>query len=231
MIIPQATMVPIDSIRKNPKNPRVIKNDKFKKLVQSVKDFPDMLKLRPVVVDAAGMILGGNMRYEACRSAGMTEIPVLYAEGLTEEQKQEFIIKDNLSGEEWDWESLQSQDWQPEKLEAWGLEFPADSLGGMQERDATEKSDALKTFIEAREASRERGQDKGEINFWLCLTFQSWEQKQEFIKQIEVKGVPTMYGMYADGQEFCNKLGFPVTQNTQKPYNEVIDKKLEKMVM
>jgi len=115
-------IVQISQIKKNPDNPRIIKDDKFKKLVESVKSFPEMLKLRPVVVDSDGMILGGNMRYEACKAAGMKEIPVLYASDLTAEQKKEFIIKDNISGGEWDWETL-ANDWDTDLLAEWGLEL------------------------------------------------------------------------------------------------------------
>jgi len=125
--------VKITEIKKNPDNPRTIKKDKFEKLVRSVRDFPAMLELRPIVVDAAGMILGGNMRYEACVAAGMKEIPVVYADTLTDEQKREFIIKDNVPGGEWDFDKL-ANEWDDELLKKWGLDFPGadenDGLGG-----------------------------------------------------------------------------------------------------
>jgi ParB-like chromosome segregation protein Spo0J len=110
-------------IKLNPNNPRLIKDDKFKKLVQSIKDFPEMLDIRPIVVNADMIILGGNMRYKACVEAGLKEIPVIVADKLTEEQQREFLIKDNTSGGEWDWEML-ANEWDAEELGDWGLNVP-----------------------------------------------------------------------------------------------------------
>jgi ParB-like chromosome segregation protein Spo0J len=110
-------------IKLNPNNPRLIKDDKFKKLVQSIKDFPEMLDIRPIVVNADMIILGGNMRYKACVEAGLKEIPVIIADKLTEEQQREFLIKDNTSGGEWDWEML-ANEWDAEELGDWGLNVP-----------------------------------------------------------------------------------------------------------
>ena len=89
--------VNIKDIKPNPTNPRIIRDGKFKKLVQSIKDFPQMLDLRPIVVDENYIVLGGNMRLKACIAAGLTEVPILIADQLTEQQKAEFIIKDNVS--------------------------------------------------------------------------------------------------------------------------------------
>ena len=116
-------LVKIEQIKLNPNNPRLIKDDKFKKLVQSIVDFPQMLEIRPIVVNADMIILGGNMRYKACKEAGIKEIPVIIADSLTEEQQKEFLIKDNVSGGEWDWEVL-ANEWDSEQLEAWGLDIP-----------------------------------------------------------------------------------------------------------
>jgi len=119
----QTEIVNVEKLLKNPKNPRIIKDKQFKKLVNSIKEFPEMLNLRPIVVDSDGIILGGNMRFEACKSAGLKEIPVIYANELTEDQKQQFIIKDNVSGGEWNWEQL-ANEWDLEKLSDWGLDCP-----------------------------------------------------------------------------------------------------------
>ena len=86
----------INDIRPNESNPRVIKDDRFKKLVKSIKDFPEMLKLRPIVVDENMIVLGGNMRLKASKEAGLKTVWVEIAEGLSEEQKKEFIVKDNV---------------------------------------------------------------------------------------------------------------------------------------
>ena len=111
----------ISEIKPNPNNPRLIKDDKFKKLCQSIKDFPEMLELRPIVVNKDMIILGGNMRYKAAKEIGLKEIPVTIAD-LTEDQQREFLIKDNTSGGEWDWEVL-ANEWDSEQLEAWGLDL------------------------------------------------------------------------------------------------------------
>jgi ParB-like chromosome segregation protein Spo0J len=114
--------VKISTVKSNPNNPRVIKDDKFDKLVQSIKDFPQMLEIRPIVVNDDMIVLGGNMRLKACKEAGLKEVPIIKASDLTEEQQREFIIKDNVGFGEWDWEQL--KEWDGEELEAWGLDVP-----------------------------------------------------------------------------------------------------------
>lgn len=111
----------INELKPNKDNPRIIKDHKFKKLVQSIKDFPEMLELRPVVLDEDLNILGGNMRYKACVEAGLKEVPVKIAKGLSEEQKQEFIVKDNVGFGEWDWDML-GNEWDNVKLGEWGMD-------------------------------------------------------------------------------------------------------------
>ena len=115
--------VKINAIKTNPKNPRLIKDDKFKKLVKSIQEFPQMLELRPIVVDENNIILGGNMRYKACIEAGLKEVYILKAEDLTEQQKDEFIVKDNVGFGEWDWDIL-ANEWDTDKLTDWGLDLP-----------------------------------------------------------------------------------------------------------
>jgi ParB-like chromosome segregation protein Spo0J len=113
----------INKIKSNPNNPRVIKDDKFKKLKKSIKDFPEMLQLRPIVVNKDNVVLGGNMRLKACLDLGIKEVYAIQAEDLTEEQQQEFIIKDNSSFGEWDWDTL-ANEWDNDKLIEWGLDVP-----------------------------------------------------------------------------------------------------------
>ncbi|QDP52939.1 MAG: hypothetical protein Tp165SUR256671_20 [Prokaryotic dsDNA virus sp.] len=113
--------IKIYKIKTNPKNPRIIKNDKYKKLVKSIQEFPEMLKLRPIVVDENMMVLGGNMRLKACKEAGMKEVWIDIAEGLTDEQKDEFIVKDNVGFGEWEWDML-ANEWDSVKLAEWGLD-------------------------------------------------------------------------------------------------------------
>jgi ParB-like chromosome segregation protein Spo0J len=119
----QVTKVKINSIKTNPKNPRLIKDDKFKKLVNSIKEFPQMLELRPIVVDENNIILGGNMRHKACVEAGLKEVYIVQAKDLTELQKDEFIVKDNVGFGEWDWDIL-ANEWDTDKLQDWGLDIP-----------------------------------------------------------------------------------------------------------
>ena len=116
----------ISSIHPNPQNPRIIKDDRFKKLVKSIQEFPKMMELRPIIVDNDGMILGGNMRFKALQELKYKDIPdewVKRAETLTDEEKQRFIIEDNIPFGEWDWDTL-ANEWDQEELQGWGLEFP-----------------------------------------------------------------------------------------------------------
>jgi hypothetical protein len=113
--------VNIGKVKKNETNPRFIKDSKFKKLVKSIKEFPEMLEKRPIIVDEDFVILGGNMRYEACKSAGLFEIWIDQVEGWTEQQKRQFIIKDNVGFGEWDWDIL-AHDFNEDQLVDWGLD-------------------------------------------------------------------------------------------------------------
>jgi len=131
--------VKISEVKLNPSNPRIIKDDKFNKLVQSIKDFPQMLHIRPIVVDADMVVLGGNMRLKACKEAGLKEVFVIKASYLTEDQKKEFIIKDNIGYGEWDWEQL--KEWDGEVLEAWGLDVP--EFGEIEDIDYSKKNKEL----------------------------------------------------------------------------------------
>lgn len=137
----------ITDIKLNPNNPRLIKDDKFKKLVQSIKDFPEMLDIRPIVVNKDMIILGGNMRFRACKEAGIKEIPVIVTD-LSEEKQREFLIKDNTSGGEWDWDML-ANEWDTEELEAWGLDLPVFDIKdkGTAEEDNYEVPDTIETDI------------------------------------------------------------------------------------
>ena len=115
-------IVNINSIKENPNNPRKIDDNSLKKLKKSIIDFPQMLEIRPLVVDKDNVVLGGNMRLKALKDLGYTDIKVVYVEDLTEEQKKEFIIKDNLSYGEWDWNII-NLDWDIKELSEWGLEI------------------------------------------------------------------------------------------------------------
>ena len=115
--------VKISEVKVNPNNPRLIRDDKFAKLVQSIKDLPQMLEIRPIVVNTDMVVLGGNMRLKACKEAGLKEVPIIIADNLTEDQQREFLIKDNVSGGDWDWNMIQSE-WDSNELAEWGLDVP-----------------------------------------------------------------------------------------------------------
>ena len=131
--IMQIKKVKISEIKSNPNNPRLIKDDKFHKLVKSIQEFPKMLDIRPIVVNADMIVLGGNMRLKACKEAGLKEVPVIFADSLTEEQQKEFIIKDNVGFGEWDWDMI-ANEWDVEQLEEWGLDVP-DFENNIEEND------------------------------------------------------------------------------------------------
>ena len=137
-------MVPIGKLKANPTNPRVLRDEKFIKLKNSMNSFPDMLNKRPIIAvtdtDGKFMVLGGNMRMRACQELGMKEVPVILADEWTEEQRKEFIIKDNVGFGEWDWEQL-ANEWDAKDLADWGLDFPGAEV---EEVDAPELSDAPK---------------------------------------------------------------------------------------
>lgn len=113
-------IVKIKEVKNNPNNPRIIKDDNFKKLVKSIKEFPEMLKLRPIVVNEEMEVLGGNMRLKASKEAGLKEVPIIKASELTPEQQKEFIIKDNVSFGDWDYDTL-ANEWSDTSLNEWGL--------------------------------------------------------------------------------------------------------------
>jgi len=140
--------VNVKEVIPNKSNPRIIKDDKFKKLVQSIKDFPQMLEIRPIVVDENNIILGGNMRFKACLEAGLKEVFIIKANDLTEKQKHEFIVKDNVGFGEWDWDQL-ANEWDTEKLQDWGLDLPLDlSFEELEaEEDNYEIPDEIETDI------------------------------------------------------------------------------------
>jgi hypothetical protein len=115
--------VKISEVKMNPNNPRLIKDDKFAKLVRSIKEFPKMLEIRPIVVNADMIVLGGNMRLKACKEAGLKEVTIIFADDLTEDEQKQFIIKDNVGFGEWDWEQL-ANEWDADNLQDWGLDIP-----------------------------------------------------------------------------------------------------------
>jgi hypothetical protein len=140
----------IKDIKTNPNNPRYIKDEKFKKLVQSIKELPEMLQLRPIVVNDDMVVLGGNMRLKACQKAGLKEVPIIKASDLTPEQQNEFIIKDNIGFGSWDWDIL-ANEWNTEQLEGWGMDLPIwqDDLTNNTEYKGLDADKELDNFLNA----------------------------------------------------------------------------------
>jgi DNA modification methylase len=138
----------ITEIKSNPNNPRVIKDDKFQQLVDSIIEFPKMLELRPIVVNDDMVVLGGNMRLKACKEAGLKEVPVIKASDLTDHEQKQFIIKDNVGFGEWDWDMLKLE-WDEELLKGWGLDIPVFETQekASAEEDFYEIPDDIKTDI------------------------------------------------------------------------------------
>jgi ParB-like chromosome segregation protein Spo0J len=155
--------VKISELKPNPSNPRTIKDTKFKQLVKSIIEFPQMLQLRPIVVDENMIILGGNMRFNASKEAGLKEVYIIKAEDLTEQQKAEFIIKDNVGFGEWDWDML-ANEWNTDDIQDWGLDLPI--------------------FLEEPGLEDLIGEDKNKPAT-MKITFKSVEQLQEAENDIQ----------------------------------------------
>ena len=126
-------VVKITEIKANPNNPRILKDDKFKKLVTSIEKFPEMADVRPIVVNMDMVVIGGNMRLRAMKEVGWKEAPVQIVD-WTEEQQKEFIIKDNLGYGEWDWDDL-ANNWDEQELTDWGLDIPNFNNNDIKEKE------------------------------------------------------------------------------------------------
>ena len=168
------TKVNIHDIKSNESNPRWIKDTKFKKLVKSINEFPEMLELRPIVVDEDMIILGGNMRHKACIEAGLQEVPITIAKGLTEKQKREFIIKDNVGFGEWDWDNL-ADNWNNTQIQDWGLDvWNADDMFELE--DTSEEQEPKASIM-----------DDGYSQFEMIMVHQNKLELIRVLNQIKEK--------------------------------------------
>jgi hypothetical protein len=116
----------VAQIKTNGRNPRQIRGEKLELLKKSIANFEKMMSLRPIIIDETNKVLGGNMRLAAIKSLGMKEIPdewVKRADDLTEDEKAQFIITDNASFGEWDWDLI-ANEWTDLPLDEWGLDVP-----------------------------------------------------------------------------------------------------------
>jgi len=169
----------VTDLKINPKNPRIIKDDRFKKLVKSIEEFPKMMKLRPIIIDGSNMILGGNQRYKAILELKFKDIPdewVKRADELTEDEKRRFIIADNVEVGEHDWGML-LEDWDKQELEDWGVELPDTETTDEVE---TENNYSKKIEIPIYEAKNE----KPEVNQLYNI-----ERTNQLIQEIENSSV------------------------------------------
>ena len=157
----------INELKVSEENPRIIKDRKFKKLIQSIKDFPEMLELRPIVIDENNIILGGNMRYRACIEAGLKDVPVKIAKGLSDKQKKEFTIKDNANFGEWDWDIL-GNEWNTYNLDDWGV-------------DVWQNIDDQKEWIGMPEFENE------EEVYKIIISFETEKDREVFNKKFDIK--------------------------------------------
>ena len=231
----ETKQVKLSALKLNPDNPRRIGNKEMERLVKSLQEFPDMLSIREIVVDETMTVLGGNMRLLALKKSGAKECTAKIVTGLTPEQKREFIIKDNAAFGEWDMDLLSSS-WSDLPLVEWGVDLPEhffetpDEKSELTSEDVLEDNPKLQKFIEAREKSRERGKDKNELNFWVCLVFQSYDQKHEFLKQLP-ENLQVKYGMYVDGESLAEAVGLEVNPNQQKPFESRLDNTLKERAL
>lgn len=185
--IPTIVELPIGQVKMNPDNPRIISDAKFKRLVKSIQDFPQMLLIRPIVINKQKFVIGGNMRLKACREAGLKTIPTIEATNLTAAQQKEFMIKDNTNAGEWEFEILK-QKFDGLPTADWGLEMKFNAndyvFGGADTEDAEDKIPKVKA---------PKGSDDNYSVFELIMnhenkmllvdTLQKIKEEQNFMKQ------------------------------------------------
>lgn len=167
--------VAIKDVKPNADNPRIIKDDKFSKLVQSIKDFPQMLDLRPIVVNADLMVLGGNMRLKACQAAGLTHVPIVRADTLTPEQQREFIIKDNVGFGEWNWDAL-ANEWSELPLRDWAVDIP--DIGEFDKVSMVNRGDESSEWLGMPQF------EPADKPFKIVISFDTVETRTEFAKHV-----------------------------------------------
>jgi len=175
----EARLVNVSEVKLNPRNPRSIRDHKFKKLVKSIKDFPEMLEMRPIVVDEDMVILGGNMRFKALCEAGLTNVTIIQMTGLSKEKKDEFVIKDNASYGEWDWDALANK-FDDVKLGDWGLDVwqPNDSIYSLDNSD--EEHDCEGEEIQSTNSGDASGDRNVEPKKVIQIEFQIGDYNEAF---------------------------------------------------
>lgn len=175
----ESRLVNVSEVKLNPRNPRSIRDHKFKKLVKSIRDFPEMLEMRPIVVDEDMVILGGNMRFKALCEAGLTKVTIIQMTGLSKEKKDEFVIKDNASYGEWDWDALANK-FDNIDLGVWGLDVwqPSDSIYSADNSD--EDNDCEGEEIQSIDSGVASGERNMEPKKVIQIEFQIGDYNEAF---------------------------------------------------
>lgn len=184
--------VKIKDLKPNPNNPRFIRDEKFNKLKKSIQDFPEMLKLRPIVVDDDMVVLGGNMRLKALTDLGVEEVEIIKAKDLTEDKKKQFIIKDNVGFGEWDWDML-ANEWDAELIGDWGMDVP------YTEDDIKEMNNPMNEQSEKPFATELDSQSN-----YIILKF---ETDIDWIQAKTLFGLKTETGRRANGKAWSQGIG------------------------
>jgi len=184
--------VKISQVKRNPENPRLIKDNKFHKLVKSIKEFPEMLEIRPIVVNDDMVVLGGNMRLKACQEAGLKEVHIIKADKLTVKKQREFIVKDNVGFGEWDWDMI-ANEWDTEKAEEWGLDLP------FSEEDIIEMNNPFNEETENKFAT----ELDSESNY-IVLKF---DKDIDWLQAKTLFGLQTETARRANGKEWSKGIG------------------------
>lgn len=156
-------VVEIELVKANKDNPRFIKDENFEKLVESIRAFPEMLNIRPIVVNEDMVTLGGNMRLKACKAAGLKVVPIIRVNNLSEDQQREFIIKDNIGYGQWDWDIL-ANEWDSDKLVEWGLDVWVEASEEDVEGEGKGEGAVKKVFLEMGEGDYKEMLEM--LNFW-----------------------------------------------------------------
>ena len=244
-----AALVDITDLRPNPRNPNKHPDEQVALLAKNIR----ALGWRhPVIVSKrSGLVVAGHARIEAARLLGTVQVPVDYQDFASDAEETAYLIADNRIAELAERDNaaikdlLQELDTGETDMDITGYtesviegmmnqvhvedETPEKEKDAPSQEDMSEDNPKLAEFIRRREESRARGADKGEVNFCLCLVFQSWKQKQDFLAHFP--DVPTRYGMYADGEVFATAVGKSVEKNEHKPIMVSVDKTLSGMVM
>ena len=168
--IPKIELVKIKLLKTNPNNPKIIRDEKFFKLVKSIHDFPEMLQIRPIVVNDEWVVLGGNMRLKACLEAKLKEVYVINAKHLTKEQQDRFIIADNVNFGEWDYDDLSNQ-WEVKELIDWGLDLPYYHTANDMSESDLEFDQSFDTVGKMKNVQR------------VVLLFDNSEKAEEYLKK------------------------------------------------